>query len=92
MATAGARILVTGGTAFTGSAVCRHLVAGAAERVVTIDKLTQQFRSVPASRDIDPADHPRRHRGKAADPLKIERELGSKPQVGCPGERSRLPA
>jgi dTDP-glucose 4,6-dehydratase len=34
------RILVTGGAGFIGSAVCRHLVANGAERVVNIDKLT----------------------------------------------------
>jgi dTDP-glucose 4,6-dehydratase len=34
------RILVTGGAGFIGSAVCRHLVASGAERVVNIDKLT----------------------------------------------------
>jgi dTDP-glucose 4,6-dehydratase len=34
------RILVTGGAGFIGSAVCRHLVANAAERVVNVDKLT----------------------------------------------------
>jgi len=34
------RILVTGGAGFIGSAVCRHLVAIGAERVVNIDKLT----------------------------------------------------
>ena len=92
MATAGARILFTGGAGFTGSAVCRHLVAGAAERVVTIGKLTQQFRSAPVYRDIDPADDPRRRQGEAADPSKIEREIGWKPRMGCLGERSRLPA
>ncbi len=36
----GTRILVTGGAGFIGSAVCRHLVAGGAERVVNVDKLT----------------------------------------------------
>ncbi|MBP2557311.1 dTDP-glucose 4,6-dehydratase [Neorhizobium galegae] len=40
MDTAGGRILVTGGAGFIGSAVCRHLVAGVAERVVNVDKLT----------------------------------------------------
>lgn len=34
------RFLVTGGAGFIGSAVCRHLVAGGAERVVNVDKLT----------------------------------------------------
>ena len=34
------RILVTGGAGFIGSAVCRHLVAGQADRVVNVDKLT----------------------------------------------------
>jgi len=34
------RILVTGGAGFIGSAVCRHLVASGAERVVNVDKLT----------------------------------------------------
>lgn len=34
------RILVTGGAGFIGSAVCRHLVAGWADRVVNVDKLT----------------------------------------------------
>ncbi|QRM56741.1 dTDP-glucose 4,6-dehydratase [Sinorhizobium sp. BG8] len=34
------RILVTGGAGFIGSAVCRHLVADGAERVVNVDKLT----------------------------------------------------
>jgi len=34
------RVLVTGGAGFIGSAVCRHLVASAAERVVNVDKLT----------------------------------------------------
>lgn len=36
----GTRILVTGGAGFIGSAVCRHLVASGAERVVNVDKLT----------------------------------------------------
>ncbi len=34
------RFMVTGGAGFIGSAVCRHLVAGGAERVVNVDKLT----------------------------------------------------
>lgn len=34
------RVLVTGGAGFIGSAVCRHLVASGAERVVNVDKLT----------------------------------------------------
>lgn len=34
------RILVTGGAGFIGSAVCRHLIAAGAERVVNVDKLT----------------------------------------------------
>ncbi|MCP8883388.1 dTDP-glucose 4,6-dehydratase [Devosia sp. XJ19-1] len=34
------RIMVTGGAGFIGSAVCRHLVANGAERVVNVDKLT----------------------------------------------------
>lgn len=34
------RFLVTGGAGFIGSAVCRHLVASGAERVVNVDKLT----------------------------------------------------
>jgi dTDP-glucose 4,6-dehydratase len=34
------RILITGGAGFIGSAVCRHLVASGAERVVNVDKLT----------------------------------------------------
>ncbi|MDK1374730.1 MULTISPECIES: dTDP-glucose 4,6-dehydratase [unclassified Sinorhizobium] len=34
------RVLVTGGAGFIGSAVCRHLVANGAERVVNVDKLT----------------------------------------------------
>jgi len=34
------RILVTGGAGFIGSALCRHLVASGAERVVNVDKLT----------------------------------------------------
>jgi dTDP-glucose 4,6-dehydratase len=34
------RILVTGGAGFIGSAVCRHLVAAGAERVVNLDALT----------------------------------------------------
>lgn len=34
------RILVTGGAGFIGSAVCRHLVASGAERIVNVDKLT----------------------------------------------------
>jgi dTDP-glucose 4,6-dehydratase len=34
------RILVTGGAGFIGSAVCRHLLASGAERVVNVDKLT----------------------------------------------------
>jgi dTDP-glucose 4,6-dehydratase len=33
-------VLVTGGAGFIGSAVCRHLVAGGAWRVVNVDKLT----------------------------------------------------
>lgn len=39
MATA-ARILVTGGAGFIGSALCRHLVESGVERVVNVDKLT----------------------------------------------------
>jgi dTDP-glucose 4,6-dehydratase len=34
------RVLVTGGAGFIGSALCRHLVAAGAERVVNLDKLT----------------------------------------------------
>lgn len=34
------RVLITGGAGFIGSAVCRHLVASGAERVVNVDKLT----------------------------------------------------
>ncbi|MDK1491800.1 dTDP-glucose 4,6-dehydratase [Sinorhizobium sp. 7-81] len=34
------RVLVTGGAGFIGSAVCRHLVASGATRVVNVDKLT----------------------------------------------------
>lgn len=34
------RILVTGGAGFIGSAVCRHLVAGQADRLINVDKLT----------------------------------------------------
>ncbi|WP_347263819.1 dTDP-glucose 4,6-dehydratase [Nitrobacter sp.] len=34
------RILVTGGAGFIGSAVCRHLVAGRADRLINVDKLT----------------------------------------------------
>ncbi len=33
-------ILVTGGAGFIGSALCRHLVADAGNRVVNLDKLT----------------------------------------------------
>src|SRR5207342_2481652 len=33
-------ILVTGGAGFIGSAVCRHLAADSANRVVNVDKLT----------------------------------------------------
>ncbi|WP_028745186.1 dTDP-glucose 4,6-dehydratase [Rhizobium mesoamericanum] len=40
MGAGGARILVTGGAGFIGSAVCRHLVARGAARVVNVDKLT----------------------------------------------------
>ena len=34
------RIIVTGGAGFIGSAVCRHLVAGAHADVLNVDKLT----------------------------------------------------
>jgi dTDP-glucose 4,6-dehydratase len=40
MAERAQRILVTGGSGFIGSAVCRHLVRSGAERVVNFDKLT----------------------------------------------------
>ena len=34
------RILVTGGSGFIGSALCRYLITGTNERVINLDKLT----------------------------------------------------
>ena len=55
MTEAGQRILVTGGAGFIGSAVCRHLIRGGAERVINLDKLTYSGNL----RSLDEiADHP----------------------------------